>query len=154
MTFNDADAGETFRVTGDSTTVKVSGVIESVSKLGRVEILRDGDVVWTGSFVDLKPRDGVYSVKINQEISFERSGWMVVRCFESHEDKRVRFAHTAPVFVEIPNKPAIPRKFEVEHFVDRIEKELARHKGVLNADTIDEYNEALQIYRRLLPISR
>lgn len=152
--FNGVDAGETLRVTQEAASIKVTGLVESASPLGRIEIVRDGDVVWTSEVKDQLAEDEVYSRAIDQEIAFERSGWLIVRCFESRADQRVRFAHSAPAFVEIPGKPAIPKRGEVLHFIDRIERELARHKSVLNADAIDEYQEALQIYRALLDRSR
>ena len=145
MQFNGEESGHTFQVTTDKAAVHVTGIVESSAMLDRIEIIQNGDVVWSE-----KPSRGTYSAKVDQTIAFDRSGWLIVRCFEAHPDNHIRFAHSAPIFVEIRGKPTIPKKSEVEHFVDRIERELARHKGVLNADTIDEYNEALTIYRELL----
>jgi hypothetical protein len=150
MQFNGEEAGHTFRVTADKAEVRVTGVVESTSSLGRIEIIQNGEVVW--SEVPAQPTSPAnhVSAAVDQTVSFDRSGWLIVRCFEARPDKRIRFAHSAPVFVEVPGKPLIPKKVEAEHFVDRIERELARHKGVLNADTLDEYQEALAIYRELL----
>lgn len=148
--FNDQLAGQTIRSTGDKATVRVTGMVESHSSLGRIEIIRNGDVIW--SEIPAQPTSPAAHVKANidQTVTFDRSGWVLVRCFENRPDKKIRFAHSAPVFVEIPGKPQIPKKFEVEHFVERIERELERHRGVLNADAIEEYGEALKIYRDLL----
>lgn len=148
LQFNEEDAGHTFHVTTDKGTVRVHGVVESSNvnaRLTRIMIIQNGDIVWSAV-----PSRGVIGPKVDQSISFERSGWLSVCAFEALEGKRLRFAHSAPVFVDIPGKPSVPKKLEVEHFVDRIERELARHKGVLNSDAIDEYNEALMIYRDLL----
>jgi hypothetical protein len=150
MQFNDQHAGSTFRPEGDKAEVRVKGVVESLVPIDRIEILQNGDVVWTGRPQKSTASRGHITETIDQAVSFDRSGWLIVRCFESHPQGRIRFAHSAPVFVEIPGKPQLPKRFEVEHFIDRIERELARHKGVLNADSIDEYNEALAIYRDLL----
>lgn len=152
MHFNDQEAGHTFQTTG-ATGVRVAGIVESSVPLDRIEILQNGSIVWSDSPTRTDTA-GVFTAKIDQSIAFDRSGWLVVRCFESHPNKRIRFAHTAPVFVEVAGKPTVPKKDEVEHFVERIERELGRHKGVLNADAIDEYNEALMIYRELLSRAR
>ena len=154
MQFNGEQAGHSFPATGEKGSVRVTGVVESTASLGRIEIIQNGDIVWSETPPQpTSPRDHL-SATIDQTIPFDRSGWLIVRCFEAHGDKRIRFAHTAPIFVEIPGQPSVPKKSEVEHFIERIERELARHKGVLNADTIDEYNEALQIYRELLSRAR
>ena len=148
LQFNEEDAGHTFHATTEMATVRVQGSIESSNsnaRLTRIMIIQNGDIVWSAV-----PSRGVIGPQVDQTISFDRSGWLTVCAYESVEGKRLRFAHSAPVFVEIPGKPTIPKKVEVEHFVDRIERELARHKGVLNADAIEEYNEALMIYRDLL----
>ena len=151
MQFNGEEAGHTFRVTTDKAGVRVTGVVESTTSLGRIEIIQNGNVVWSEIPAQPTSTRGHITAPVDQTITFDRSGWLIVRCFENRPDKRIRFAHSAPIFVEIPGKPLVPKKAEVEHFVDRIERELARHRGVLNADAIDEYHEALMIYRDLLP---
>ena len=153
MQFNGEDAGRTIRADGGKASVHVTGIVKSLASLDRIEILVNGDVVRTIKGPPYAIPDGVPSiavVSIDEAVSFDGSGWLAVRCFEAHPNKRVRFAHTAPVFVDVPGKPLAPKKVEVEHFVERIERELARHNGVLNADAMDEYREALAIYRELL----
>lgn len=147
MQFNGQDAGHVFQAS-ERTSIHVKGVAESShnpGRLTRIEILKNGEIVWSAI-----PKQGVIGPDVDQTIPFDRSGWLVVRCFESQPGNHLRFAHSAPVFVEIAGKPPVPRKAEVEHFVERIERELARNKGVLTADAIEEYDEALKIYRDLL----
>lgn len=150
LQFNEQQAGHTFKQTTDDATVRITGAVESANPIGRIEIIQNGDIIETLSPAKSTATHGVFATSIDKTVPFDRSGWLIVRCFEDAPHKRVRFAHSAPVFVEIPGKPTIPKKAEVEHFVERIERELARHKGVLSADAVDEYNEALAIYRELL----
>ncbi|MBC8114978.1 MAG: hypothetical protein H7062_11400, partial [Candidatus Saccharimonas sp.] len=127
-----------------------TGTVQSLATIDRIEILVNGDVARTIKTPHTTSPSGVSTGTLDETVVIDGSGWLAVRCFEARPDKRVRFAHTAPVFVDVPGKPLAPKKVEVEHFVERIERELARHKGVLNADAIEEYQEALTIYRELL----
>ncbi len=150
LQFNGAEAGTTFKPTVATATIQITGTIESLASLDRVEVIQNGDIVWSEKPVQTTSPVGFTRTTVDRTITLTGSGWLAVRCFEAHPDKRVRFAHSAPVFVDIPEKPLVPKKIEVEHFVERIEREIARHKGVLTADAIDEYQEALSIYRDLL----
>ncbi|OHB66683.1 MAG: hypothetical protein A2V70_14245 [Planctomycetes bacterium RBG_13_63_9] len=83
------------------------------------------------------------------KVPIEQSSWVAVRCFEKHPGDRIRFAHTAPVHLEIPGKPLRPRPAEVQYFIDRMEQEIERNKGVLSAVELKEYQDALEHYRRI-----
>ncbi|MEK6258261.1 MAG: CehA/McbA family metallohydrolase [Planctomycetota bacterium] len=149
MQFNGEDAGHIFKTPAGKTSVRVTGTVQSLSTIDRIEILVNGDVVRTVKPPHTTSPSGISTGTLDETVVIDGSGWLAVRCFEARSDKRVRFAHTAPVFVDVPGKPLAPKKVEVEHFVERIERELARHKDVLNADALDEYREALAIYREL-----
>ncbi len=150
LQFNGEDAGHVFQTAAGKTSVRVTGTVQSLATIDRIEILVNGDVARTIQPPHTTSPSGVSTGTLDETISIEGSGWLAVRCFDARPDKRVRFAHTAPVFVDVPGKPLAPKKVEVEHFVERVERELARHKDVLNADALDEYREALAIYRELL----
>ena len=150
MQFNGEEAGHTFSSESGKFPIRVTGVVESMSKLDRVELIVNGAVVREATLKWKPHLYGFSEAVVDEIIQLNGSGWLAVRCFEARPDKRVRFAHTAPVFVDVPGMPLAPRKVEVEYFIERIERELARHKDVLNADALDEYREALAIYRELL----
>jgi hypothetical protein len=42
----------------------------------------------------------------------------------------------------------------VAYFIDRMEKEIARNRGVLAADELVEYEQALAIYQKLATTAR
>lgn len=150
MQFNGEEAGHVFKTAVDKTSIRVVGTVQSLATIDRIEILVNGDVTRTVKPPHPKSPSEVSTGTLDETVAIDGSGWLAVRCFEDSPDKRVRFAHTAPVFVDVPGMPLAPRKVEVEHFIERIERELARHKDVLNADALDEYREALVIYRELL----
>ena len=152
MQFNGEEAGHTFKSESAKTSIRLTGEVECLSSIDRVELIVNGAVARTATLKWKQRSDFHYSkiAVVDETIQLNGSGWLAVRCFEERADKRVRFAHTAPVFVDVPGMPLAPRKVEVEHFIERIERELARHKEVLNAGALDEYREALAIYRELL----
>ena len=148
--FNGEEAGHTFRSETASKTIRITGTAASLAPLDRIEILINGDVARTIRPTAQKQANGSFTATLDESLQIEGSGWLAVRCFESHPTKRVRFAHTAPIFVDVPDKPLAPKKAEVEHCIERIERELKRHEGVLANDAVEEYREALAIYRELL----
>src|SRR5204863_9906335 len=99
----------------------------------------------------------------------EHSSWMAVRCFESRDETlsvarqgdragkeqshRFLYAHTAPVHFEIDG-PVRPRQREVNYFIERMNQEIARNRGVLAADEVAEYEKALAIYREIATRAR
>ena len=79
-----------------------------------------------------------------------RTRLLRLRCFETLPSGRMRFAHTAPVHIDVAGRPLRPRRREVEYFVRRMEEELASNRDVLAAAELAEYEQALGIYRRML----
>ncbi|MDA0348925.1 MAG: CehA/McbA family metallohydrolase [Verrucomicrobia bacterium] len=90
-----------------------------------------------------------HSRKFEFQMNFEleQSSWMAVRVIET---KRSRFAHSAPVFFDVPGKPLKPRPEEVAYLIKRVEDEILRHQGVLGERALSEYHQALEYYRGLL----
>jgi hypothetical protein len=58
-------------------------------------------------------------------------------------------AHSAPVHIDIAGKSLRPRKQEVEFLIKRVEDQIARSADVLPKAALDEYRDALRIYREL-----
>lgn len=88
------------------------------------------------------------------KIGGDESCWGAIRCFEELPNGRVRFAHTAPVFVDVPGKPLRPRRDQVRYLIQRCEEEIARNKEVLSDAELAEYREALEFYRGKLETAR
>jgi tRNA-binding EMAP/Myf-like protein len=83
------------------------------------------------------------------EVELESSGWVAVRCFQKQPDGRIRFAHTAPWWVEIEGQPLRPRREQADWFVQRTEEEIARNTGVLSAAQLAEFHEALSAWKKI-----
>ena len=129
--------------------MKVTGSVSSLLPLDRIEILVNGNIAKTilgSKQANEVPTTKPHLTDIQETITIDGSGWIAVRCFDARPDRRIRFAHTAPVFVDVIGQPQAPYKDEVDHFVERIEREIERHRAVLSKDAVEEYQEARAIY--------
>jgi hypothetical protein len=138
--------GTTFRKPG---TYHVRGTAVSGQPLKVIEIVVNGAVVRTVKPSNRPTKEGGYESSVDESVKFDVSSWLVLRCFEDRPDKRVRFAHTAPWHIEVAGKPLSPRKEEVDFLVRRVEEQVKRSKDVLPAKALAEYQEALEIFRKL-----
>lgn len=148
--FNDQDAGTVFQKTGEAI---VTGTAESAAPLDRIEIILNGDIVRTVKPVNKPTNTGGFTSEISETIPLKNSAWLAVRCFDAAPGKRFRYAHTAPAHYEIDG-PVRPKRREVAYFIERVTQEIARNKGVLSAEELAEYEQALAIYKKLEAIAR
>jgi len=117
----------------------------------RFEMLRDGKLV-SGSGADpgIRRNDEVKPlVTSTWFVEVHESTWLAVRCYEILPDGRERFAHSAPIFIDVKDKPLRPRKVEVEYLISRVQAEIERNKDVLSNEALAEFREALTHYQKL-----
>mgnify|MGYP007073179016 FL=1 len=147
---------------------RIAGTAEGRNPLTRIEVVVNGEVVRRVAPENTRSESGgarSFATSIAEQIPLEHSAWIAVRCFEqvsapngaSEEDglssERERYAHTAPVHFEIDG-PVRPRAREVNYFIERMEQEIARNRGVLARDEVGEYERALAIYREIAQRAR
>lgn len=135
-------------------SVRVTGAAESAVPLDRIEIVVNGEVKTTVEPANLQTKGGGYLSKYDEKITLDESSWIAVRTFEKRADKRVRFAHTNPIHVEVAGRPLRPRKLEAEYFVRRMQEEIARNQGVLSNDAVKEFRQALKVYQAIAETAR
>ncbi|MFN0051213.1 MAG: CehA/McbA family metallohydrolase [Planctomycetales bacterium] len=162
--FDGQPAGTVFR-DAKPHSIRITGTAEAQRPIQRVEIVVNGEVRLAARKNERVTEEGLaprFQVTIDEEIPIKHSSWIAVRCFEGAPTEksrqgagnadaatgRFRYAHTAPVHVEIDG-PVRPRAREVGYFIGRMEQEIARNKGVLAEDEVAEYERALQIYREI-----
>jgi hypothetical protein len=109
----------------------------------RLEVLQDGEVI---SRTDAKPE--TRGLHLQAPVTKE-STWFAARCYETLPDGRERFAHSAPVFIDVEDRPIRPRKAEVDYLISRVQGEIDRNKGVLAEEALAEFREALAHYQKL-----
>jgi len=146
MTANGNDMGSTLKEKGE-TTVKVNCSIYSMKPIGKLEIIKDGEIVKTFSDVNLSEN----SASLDCDVDFASGGWIAARCFEKRDDNVV-FAHTSPIFVEIAGKPFIPKKYAAEYFLEKTKEVIYKTAKTDLPDentrkqAMDTYSKALKIF--------
>ena len=128
---------------------QITGSVFSSSPLDRIEVVVNGRIRRTLTPSNHLTPQGSYENLINASVNLEGSGWIAVRCFENQPNGRMRFAHSSPVHVHVPGKPIRPRRKEAEYLVGRIQEEINRNKKILSPAAIEEYRDALNIYKEL-----
>ncbi len=104
---------------------------------------------------NLETSKGGYTSQLYEFLNLSgTSEWFVIRCFEERPNGRIRFAHTAPFFIDIPGKPLRPRKAEINFLIQRMEEQIQRNKGILPEGALGEYRTALQIYKNIAKTAR
>jgi hypothetical protein len=132
----------------------VTGAALSSQPLGRIEILVNGEVVKTIKPDRRKAKNDAWEHLLDEKVKIDGSAWLAVRCFEDRPDCRVRFAHTGPVHFEVPGRPLRPRKVEIDYLIERVESQLTRNTEVLSREALDEYRDALRVYRDIARSAR
>ncbi|MEM1069967.1 MAG: hypothetical protein AAGI63_13790, partial [Planctomycetota bacterium] len=92
---------------------------------------------------------GAFRSVIRQSIEVKQSGWFAIRFYEDRPGNRVRFAHTAPWYVQVKGKPLRLSWQEREYLVRRMKDEIQRSRGVVSGDALEEYERALAFYQGL-----
>jgi len=144
---NGMNPGKVFRAGAGKQLCRIRGEALSEWPLDRIEIVVNGALTRTIKPAKKTREAGGYTSAIDEELTIERSSWFAVRCYETRPQARIRFAHTAPFYVEIPNQPLRPPQVEIDFLIRRVEEQIDRNQSVLPPAALDEYREALRIYR-------
>lgn len=151
--FRDRPPGTVFRSADAAFECPVRARVASARPIERIEVIINGDVVETLTPHATPVSSGGFQAVAASHVTLRESGWVALRCFE-RVGGRLRFAHTAPVHVELAGRPLRPRRREVVYFVERMRSELARNADVLAEPELEEYRRALSIYEELLETAR
>ncbi|MEQ9407014.1 MAG: CehA/McbA family metallohydrolase [Fuerstiella sp.] len=152
--FNGELPGTTWKSAASDNAVRVTGAIESLWPLKSVQLIRNGEIVRSIDAAPERTAEGVYLTRLEADVDLHGSGWVALRCFENLPDGKVSFAHTNPVFMDVPGMPLRPRRSRVEFLVRRMQEEVERNQGILDDAAVAEFREARQIYAELLKTAR
>lgn len=140
---------------GAPARVRCRVVLNTLTKPERIEIVRGGDVVHKFRADFAIGDDGIFRFDESIDVPVDSTTYLAARAFvEPPARTTVRFAHSGIVRVTVPDKPLLPRKFEVDHFIRRVESMIAEIKdGKLKAGdpvaALAEYERAMAVYQRL-----
>lgn len=153
-TLNGKYPGFQFRYRAGADFATMTGQALSEHPLAMVEVIVNGETVRTVMPQNQKQPNGTFRTEFSVPVELATSGWVVVRCLEDRPDGRVRFAHTAPWWVDIEGWPHQPRREEVDYLVRRMDEEIARGRGVLSAEALAEYERARDQFAAIEPRPR
>jgi hypothetical protein len=102
--------------------IRIAGEALSAGLLDRIEVVANGEVVRTVKPTNKERPAGGYSSAIAETVTIDRSSWVAVRCYESLPRDRIRFAHTAPFYINVPGKPLRPRATEIDFLIRRVQE--------------------------------
>jgi hypothetical protein len=134
--------------------MEVGGRVSSPHRIGAIEVMVNGDVI---TVTNRTPRTSASASReelFHADIRLTGPSWVAVRCWEQREDGRIRFAHSAPFWIDDPwivesGAPLRPRRQEIDWLAASMRKELARSRPLLPAAAVKEYEEALAFYEGL-----
>ena len=137
--------------TGERRSRRITGLAASSHPLHAIEVIVNGRVAQRVAAANRKTERGGYESPIAADVELSTAGscWIAVRVFEDRPDGRIRFAHSSPVHVDVPEKPLRPRREEVEYLIRRMKEELKRNQGTLRPEDLKEYREALEVYQQI-----
>ncbi|MDC0295573.1 CehA/McbA family metallohydrolase [bacterium] len=163
-------AGRSFVTTGPMVFAKARGQHPGeVFEIGEsdddeialdVKILSGGPVSYAELIVNGKPekllrtrseitQDGAYQSTYQVTVHPKESGWFAIRVFEEPEVGRVRFAHTAPWYVEKVGDQVSPTRDQRDYLISRMQDEMRRSRDAVSEEAMSEYKEALGFYSSL-----
>lgn len=133
-----------------------AGTIESEHPIERIELIVNGEISKPIRPQSEQQADGRFVTRLSdkEHVTYDDSIWLAVRCFEKLPNGRIRFAHSAPAFVDYEDSSVKPRRDQVRYLIQRCEEEIARNKDVLSDAELAEYREALEFYRSKLATAR
>lgn len=130
-------------------SVEVSGLCVSNHAVDFIEIIQNGKLV-----AQVVPKSAnelldLYSTSFRKRVTFRESGWVVVRCQQEYPQGRLKFAHSAPWYVNIGDQPVRPYQAETDYLIGRLEYEVARNRSVLSEAALAEFQSALATYKEI-----
>jgi hypothetical protein len=154
-TLDGKDPGHRFeQAEPDAREYTLGGQAISAAPLDRIEVIVNGELARAIAPANRQTGQGAVESPLDATIRVDGSSWVAIRCFESRPDRRVRFAHTGPFYVDVAGRPLRPRKEEVEYLIWRVEAQIERSERVLPAPALDEYRAALGVYRAIAATAR
>lgn len=127
---------------------EVSVKVHSPRPITRVEIVVNGEVVQSLTPKAKTTPEGAFLVEWNTSLPITRTSWVAVRAFRV-SGERVRFAHTAPWYVQLGDQPLRPTKDEIEFLIDNVKGQIERNRGVISPAALAEFEKALAIYQAI-----
>ena len=146
---NGQEPGSTLSLASTTKAAHVTGSIESAAPIERIEIIVNRRVIKTVTPSNKATTSGAFQNALAESVPLDGTSWIVVRAREKNGGRRNRFAHSSPVYLEVPGRPLRPRREEIDYLVQRVREEIARNQNILTPAALDKYQQALKIYQAI-----
>jgi hypothetical protein len=107
----------------ERTHLKVHAEVYSAGEIDRLEIAWKGEIIKS-----VRATTQTDTLVVDFEAKAEGTGWIAARAFE-RQSEAVRFAHTSPVYVEVPGDRGVVRE-DAEFFLRWIDRETSYFKNL------------------------
>lgn len=149
-------AGASFVTTGPMVRVhrndsKIDVQIDADGPVESIEWIVNGHAERMTPTSSSQSPDGSFHATLHREVQFDSTSWVAVRVWQKSPEGRWRFGHSAPVWFDVAGHPIKPSAKEQEFLIRRMETERNRSRDVLSPGALQEYDEAIETYRRLKP---
>ncbi len=128
---------------------QVSGLVLSEEPVYEAEVIVNGSVIHCLALQPEKNAEGAWEARFAQSLKLDGTSWVAARVFEQRPGGRIRFAHTAPRWFDVPDQPLKPRQVEVAFLIKRVRDQIERSSGTLPPEALAEYRKALDTYERI-----
>ncbi len=139
---------------GKTKTAKVSGTVLSEQPIRDVELIVNGQIAERIAVKPKQNRDGAWEAKFATKTKLTGTSWIAVRCWEARDGGRVRFAHTASSWFDVPGEPMSPRREEIAFLIERMKQQIELNREMLPAAALDDYRDALAAYEEIAKRAR
>lgn len=128
--------------------------IEVTANIFSNDHIRAAEIIRNGQVAPQVPLDVPAGSPVRAKLSFERSGWFLVRVIADNPET-FRFASTAPYFVEIGSTKARISRRSVQFFLDWLVERRARvprklHDPAKLREVLKYHDDAEEFWRQLL----
>lgn len=127
--------------------LKLEAEVISPNPIESVHVVERGDALPGATVLRGRTEEGVHRATLELEVRPDRTTWYCVVAHSRLPDGRLRFAHSAPFHVSVDGKEIRPRPHDIEYLIRRVEAQIERSREVLSPEALEEYEEALEIYR-------
>ncbi len=149
-TANNLDPGHVFqRELADHSPLSIAMDVTSEHPILYGEVIVNGVPEQLLRAQNVKTEQGAFRSQLSHTFVPTRSGWFAVRFWEEYPDGQVRFAHSAPWYVEVANLPVTIEPEQKQYLIDRVRQEITRSNGTVSPEAMQEYHKALQFYEAL-----
>ncbi len=133
---------------GENANVTVDIEARSVGQLDRTELVINGKAIPIAPD-HAEPGNNAHLHRYHVPLEIKGSSWLAARCFEKLTPDNLRFAHTAPIYLDDPTRPLLPDRQQIAWLIQRVQSQIDLLKGKVPADVMAEYERALSTYQSI-----